>query len=143
MNERNKLFVTLQELRKQRDKAKQDYEELTITIRRIEGFLGGSTDESDDFVLVQHCTSSKCKGLSQAKAAELVLKEAGEFLHVSKVVDAMLLNGFDFDGDLEKLKASVNTVLYKSPKFMKHKIVRGTYGLAEWGPEKAEAPTSN
>lgn len=144
MEDKMKPFDMLQALRKQRDKAKRDYEELSTAIRRIEEFLGGSTeDESDDTILVEVTTSINCKGLSQANAAELALKHAGRYLAVGNIVADMLLGGFEYDGDLKKLKASVNTVLYKSPKFMKHKTIRGTYGLAEWGPEKAEALTSN
>jgi hypothetical protein len=139
MEDKKGMLRTLQELRVERDKAKQDYEELSITIRRLEARLG----ISENAVSAQVPNSMQYKGLPQSIAAEMILQEAGHYLHVSKIVERMVLNGFDFDGDLAKLKSSVNTVLYKSPKFMKHKTIRGTYGLAEWGPEEAEAPISN
>jgi len=143
MSDNMEVLKTLQLLRQQRDKAKRDYDELCVAVRAVERVLADSAPHASEDVDRQDSNLLDCKGLTQARAAETVLKDAGRYLHKREIVSRMLRRGFEYDGTTQELEASVNTTLYKRPQFTKHKRQKATYGLTEWGPGKAEAPTGD
>lgn len=123
-----------------------------VELRRLEGYLLsklspdqciGFRADPTIFPPLELVASNYLRGMTQADAAEVVLKEAGGGpLDTRTIVRAMVARGFQDKPDRKNLVSSVFAVMSKLPKRFQ-KIGRGLWVLAskkeEMDPEETEA----
>jgi hypothetical protein len=120
-------------------------------LRRLEGYLlskltpeqrNGLPPDRSVFPPVELVASGYLRGMTQADAAEVVLKEAGGGpLDTRTIVRAMVARGFQDKPDRKNLISSVFAVMSKLPNRFQ-KVGRGLWALASKKEEELDRQQS-